>query len=198
LSTKYGKTASLRLSNRFGGATLDPQAAFSQLLISVLHHSSSSSSSKGVAPLGTAAAGSAELAVLKRQQWRRVSGVAAAAAAAAASSCRPVSLLKVEEPHWQQELQQLQLSWQQVPMLLLNPTPHNCSSQQLQDGPHAWQQQQQQQGQCIGGALPAERRPWGEGVPAAAAAAASSAVVCFGPSPYPLLEQFIVSVCVQV
>jgi hypothetical protein len=187
LSSKFGKTACLRLSNRFGGATLDPQAAFNHLLISVLHHSSSSS--KGVAALA-AVAGSAELAVLKRQQWHRVSG---GAAAAAGSSCRPVSLLQVEEPQWQQELQQLPLSWQQVPMLQLNPTPHNGSSQQLQDGQLV--AHHQQLGQCIGGSLQSERQAWGNAVPAAAA---GGAVVCYGPSPYPLLEKFIVSVCIQV
>jgi hypothetical protein len=103
-----------------------------------------------------------------------------------------VSLLQVEEPQWQHELQQLPLSWQQVPILLLNPSPHNSSSQQLQDGPQAVHQQF---GQCTGSSLQLQRQPWGNG---AQAAAAGSAVVCCGPSSYPLLEQFIVSVCVQV
>ncbi|KAF6261704.1 hypothetical protein COO60DRAFT_1699647 [Scenedesmus sp. NREL 46B-D3] len=76
LSSKYGKAACLRLTNRFGGATLDPQAAFGWLLISVLHHTSSSC----LAPLAAAAAaGSAELAAQRQQQWHK---------GAAASSCR--------------------------------------------------------------------------------------------------------------
>jgi hypothetical protein len=105
-----------------------------------------------------------------------------------------MSLLRVEEPYWQQELQQLPLTWQQVPMLLLNPTPHNCSSHQ---------QQQQQHGQCSEGAVPCtawaarqQQQLWGSGLQAAAAA--SGAVVCYGPSPFPLLELFITSICVQV
>jgi hypothetical protein len=179
LSSKFGKTACLRLTNRFGGATLDPQAAFHQLLISVLHHSSSSA----LAPLA-AAADPAELAQQRQQQWRK------GTAAVSGSTTWPVSLLRVEEPNWQQELVQLPLTWQQVPMLLLNPTPHNsCSSQQLQDGQQvSWQHQEQQQH----AGWSAGRQHCDSGLQTA------GAVVCYGPSPFPLLEQFITSICVQV
>uniref|UniRef100_A0A383WFI1 DNA-directed primase/polymerase protein n=1 Tax=Tetradesmus obliquus TaxID=3088 RepID=A0A383WFI1_TETOB len=192
LSSKFGKTACLRLTNRFAGATLDPQAAFHQLLISVLHHSSSSSSSSALGPLAAAAAAPAELALRRQQQWRRT-----AAAAVPGGTRRPVSLLHVPEPKWQQLLQQLPLMWQTVPMLLLNPTPHNScsSSQQLQDGEHGpMQEQQQQPGGCNGGWGSAGRQLGNRGLHTAAAA---GAVVCYGPSPYPLLEQFITSICVQ-
>jgi hypothetical protein len=88
-----------------------------------------------------------------------------------------VSLLYVDQPDWQAELHQLPVPWQQVAMLQLNPLPH-----------HQYLQQQQQQ-------VTAQSCSWSD---KQQLPPLLSACPCQGPSAFPLLEQFITSVCVQV
>lgn len=189
LSSKYGKTACLRLTNRFGGAMLDPQAAFHDLLISVLHSSSGSNNT----PLAAAS-----LPCYQQQQRQLVQAAAwqcgqGCAQRGRGGLCRPVSLLRVEGLDWQQELQQLPLAWQQIPVLQLNPVPHNPQQLLQHDPQQDGNGHLQQQRLYCQGAAAGSPGTWQMG-----AAMVAGAAVCHGPSPYPHLEHFITSVCVQV
>lgn len=191
LSSKYGKPTVLRLTPRFGGARRDPQAAFHDLLVSVLH--SNSSRSNGLSPASGCDAPLEGSPI--QQQQESLPKVPSNKQHTRMSGQRQVSLLHLDGVDWQHELHQLPAAWQEVVMLQLNPLPHNTnSSSMLQQLPKCslhhtgwhehWQHRQQQQGCTPGGV--------------SSMAAAGPAVVHHGPSPYPLLEQFITSISTQV
>jgi hypothetical protein len=100
--SKYGKSAALRLTHRFGGAELCPRSAFPLLLIGVLRGRLGARGWWGTS-LG-------ELPMAARRQQR------------------PLSLLRLDDAavDWAAELAALPFpTWRNVPALLHSPLPHN-------------------------------------------------------------------------
>lgn len=119
---------------------------------------------------------------------------------------RPLSLLRVEDDG-QQQLLSLPPAWRQVAMLQLRPLEHICSSNNNDCSTGSTNHLQGQLLPAIAGvtAGPAsvrstlvQQQPYcglGLGQQHAGALLQSPSQPCFGPSPFPLLDKFISSVC---
>jgi len=106
------------------------------------------------------------------------------------SQCRPaLSLLRVEDDG-QQELLQLPLAWQQVAMLQLRPLPHCQHTATAAAAVH-------NRSTAVGvhGATPEQRFQGSLTYLTGLGMLQASGQPCTGPSPLPLLDRFIGSIC---
>jgi hypothetical protein len=181
LSSKFGKTAVLRLTHRFGGTSRCPKVAFQDALISVLQpvvtpprHSSDAR---------TAAQPCAAVPVT------HCITANSSSTCSRSSSSAGLRLLYMDADG-QQELLQLPQEWQQLGMLQLRPLQHS------KPGQHP----------ATAAAAVLSPAPTGSGSMFAAGTAAPRLSLnaaslgtwsqpCYGPSPFPALDAFITSTC---
>lgn len=174
LSSKFGKTAVLRLTHRYGGKTRCPKAAFHDCLVSVLSPPAQPNSNNGAAGAKFSAGSS----------HRSSSG-------SSSSSDRRPFLLYMEDDG-QQYLLQLPSTWQQLPILQLRPLVHprpgeTAAAGELGSaaGPQTIQQP------VLKPAFTAQVYQGPGGFPALATCMQPQV----GPSPFPALDSFITRVC---
>lgn len=160
----------LRTTHRFRGAILCPKAAFMDSLVSVLKPCCIPASSTS-ACFSTSSS--------QRQQDRR-------------SQWRPALLLLRVEDDGQQELLQLPLAWQQVAMLQLKPLPH-CQHMHTATAAAAVHSRSTAGG--VHGATPEPRSHGPLTHLTGLGMLQASGQPCTGPSPLPLLDRFIGSIC---